>query len=101
MKKRPEGMPPDAKRWEDDGQPIVVLRPQDPGRTVSLAMDALRRQDEGLYRRAAAGDNGPCVFLGYLARRKGRDVIVFEGSEDKPFEPGDIITSPDHLSVQN
>lgn len=84
----PKGAPEDILAWPG-GEPILVLRPMAPVTALHCAVLALRHQDEKMLE-SAFEDGGR--FMGFLAHRDGREVIVIEGEDPVPLEPGDIFT---------
>lgn len=84
----PEGAPKDILAWPS-GEPVVVMRPLRPEVTVHVASLALQHQDVNML---AEAHEGKGAFMGFLAKRGGKNVIVFEGEEPISLEPGDLLT---------
>lgn len=83
--------------WPDTRERVAVLRPaDDPRVSLALAQVALTHQNEEALRQAASG---PMRFIGYLARRAEKIVVVDdEGANPANVEAGDTLAALSDLT---
>lgn len=86
--------PHDVLRWPN-GEPMIVVRPENPRLVVALAQIAVNHDSMEALRQTSEGDH---VFLGFLVRRDGMPFAVdSEGENAIAVEPGDLFVEPDSL----
>jgi hypothetical protein len=94
-----DAVPGDVRRWDEDGEPIMVVRPARPDVVLSLAKIALAHDNPEAL---AAAYEGPLVFKGYLVKRRGKFLCVDgQGLNPVELEPGDLFTAPSDARLVN
>lgn len=91
----PVKLPSDVMRFAD-GQPIVVLRPEDPRLVLALAKVAVQHQSEEAMRETT---RGMMTMVGYLVKRNGKHAAVdADGCNPQELQPGDVFSAPSMLT---
>lgn len=83
-----------------EGEPLVVIRPENPEPALTAAAVALANDDNELFQRIPE-ESGPYCFVGYYGKHKdGLYVVDKDGNVVDTIKPGDSIVSKKALTFQ-